>query len=241
MYGKNCTEGVTLEELLCYPMDLLVLVGAEGDEDEDDERDADDPDKPKDNEDDDRDGDDPDKKKKDDEPGDPARAIQNLTEDRDRQWRKRKAAEEDASELRKQLAAAQANGTQDEELKKQVTQVTETNERLLAQNRTLSLQNAFLQDNAYAWEDSEAALALVDLSGVEIDDDGKVQGMKVALDKLAKAKPYLVKKPVKKTSDTPSGNNPRGKNGQQTEAQRKAQEDELIRKYPALRNKGRRR
>lgn len=41
--------------------------------------------------------------------------------------------------------------------------------------------------------DPDAAYALMDRSGVTVDDDGQVQGVKAALEALAKSKPYLVR------------------------------------------------
>jgi hypothetical protein len=59
--------------------------------------------------------------------------------------------------------------------------------------RKLRIDNAFLTQSDVEWHDPEAALALVDLSEVEIKDDGSVKGLKEALAALAEKKPYLVK------------------------------------------------
>lgn len=42
------------------------------------------------------------------------------------------------------------------------------------------------------FRDPQDAFQMIDLATVEIDDDGKVQGVKAALEALAKAKPYLL-------------------------------------------------
>ena len=45
--------------------------------------------------------------------------------------------------------------------------------------------------------DAEAALALIDRSGVSVDDNGDVSGVREALDALIAAKPYLVGRNVR--------------------------------------------
>lgn len=236
MMNKDCTEGVTLEALLQYPVDLLVLQGAEDDDDETDRDGKDDDDEDGDDDsDDDRDGDDEDEDKDKPKPGDPDRKLQNLEEDRNRQQKKRVAAETRAQDLERQINELKANGTQDEALKKEVQEKSQENEQLRDTNRQLSLQNAFLSDNAYEWQDAKAALKLADLSDVEIGDDGAVEGMKVALDKLAKSSPYLLKKTEPaKPSGKRSGSQPTPRS-KQTDSKRKTREAELKNKYPALR------
>jgi hypothetical protein len=115
----------------------------------------------------------------------------------------------------------------------------------------LRLQNAILTDTTYQWEDPELVLAaLAKDDTVEIDENGKVVGVKQALKALAKSKPFLVKKAVikpdpkdaddedddddeddeepakKRTSGAPSN----GRKSKSTTPDRKA----LIAKYPSL-------
>jgi len=54
--------------------------------------------------------------------------------------------------------------------------------------------------------DSDAAMLLADLSKVQVADDGKVTGVKEALEALVKAKPYLAGKPG--NTQVGSGSNP---------------------------------
>lgn len=61
-------------------------------------------------------------------------------------------------------------------------------------NTRLRVENAFLLSSKQTWHNPQAALRLLDLSEVEIDDDGKIDGLKEAVDKLIKEEPYLLKK-----------------------------------------------
>ena len=65
-------------------------------------------------------------------------------------------------------------------------------EKLTADNQQLRITNAFLMDNTYKWRNPRAALRLVDLENVEIDESGKVTGLSEALKALAESDPYLL-------------------------------------------------
>jgi hypothetical protein len=101
--------------------------------------------------------------------------------------------------------------------------------------KRLRLENAFLSSGKHEWQTPGDALALADMSGVTIDDDGKVSGLDAAMDKLAKDKPYLLKTSTegkgpdgKEKSGDPVGG---GKNGKPDDKTRQ----QLMDKYPALR------
>jgi hypothetical protein len=113
-------------------------------------------------------------------------------------------------------------------------QINQLKERVQRQ----ALENAFLKENSIKWIDPEAALQLADMADVTIGDDGTVTGLKIAMDKLAKAKPYLVDKgtppaetpPAKKTaSGVPPMNGQSGTN--------KADTSGLASRIPALRSR----
>lgn len=100
--------------------------------------------------------------------------------------------------------------------------------------RDLRLENAFLASNKFTWHDPADALKLADLSEVEIDDDGRVTGLDKALEKLAKAKPHLVKKDEGTGGTPPPSGEPRNPRtpGKADEQTRKTA---LRNKYPSLR------
>lgn len=233
-------SGLGLDELLTVEEDLLVLRGAEDDDDKDDpdaeskkkgedEDPSDDPD-----DEDDETKEDPDKKAEPSDEEDPR--IASLTEEKQRHYDRRKAAEARVTELQAELAALQAAGATDDTVKERLTKLEEDNTQLVATNRKLALDNSFLSNNKHEWLDADAALRLLDRDMIEIEDDGKVHGLTVALDKLAKDKPYLLKpkeatkqQPARKTGD-PAKKAPGG-----DAAAKKARELALKKKYPGLR------
>lgn len=99
-----------------------------------------------------------------------------------------------------------------EKLKRDYADAQATVEKLTAANNELALKVAFLADNTYAWHNPERALRLIDLSQVEIQDDGSVRGLKDALKALATSDAYLIKQEVKETNTAPAGTAP-GNNG----------------------------
>lgn len=100
---------------------------------------------------------------------------------------RRAAAEKKAQELE------DAKLSEAERTVKQLDEAKAQNSQLQSQIKELRIQNAFVTDNTHDWHDSRAALKLADLSGVTIDDDGTVKGLKEALEAVAKSAPYLLK------------------------------------------------
>lgn len=140
----------------------------------------------------------------------------------------RRAAEHEAAlkQLRDKDLPEQDKLKRDhEEAIKQVSALQET-------NRSLAMQVAFLKDNTYQWHNPERALKLVDLSKVEIGDDGSVSGLKDALNALAKSDPYLVDNSKEKDKETaPPGTAP-GNNGRSGSGQLDV--NKLSKRFPAL-------
>lgn len=99
-----------------------------------------------------------------------------------------------------------------DKLKRDYAESQATVEKLQAANNELALKVAFLSDNTYSWHNAERALRLVDMSQLEIQDDGSVRGLKDALKALATSDPYLIKQEVKETNTAPAGTAP-GNNG----------------------------
>lgn len=95
------------------------------------------------------------------------------------------------------------------------------------------IENAFLKDNKYKWRDPAAAMKLVDLSGVDIGDDGAVTGLKEALATLAKTYPFMLEEEKKEAEETPPPNASappmNGKAGSDNKSK-----SELRRRFPAL-------
>lgn len=177
------------------------------DDDEDDTEDEDDEDEPDDEDDDEDDEDDKSKKKskkkskesdeEDDEESD---------DDRVEFWKNK------SDSYKRRMEAADARATKAERENRRLSQSKEDAldgpgkaelqdakdeaKKAVAQVNTLRLQNALLSDNQFEWHDpADVIKALSDDDTVEIDEEtGRVLGVKKALARLARQKPYLVKK-----------------------------------------------
>lgn len=113
--------------------------------------------------------------------------LTGLKESRDRALRQKAA-------LKEKLAAAEAR-IADLEGKDKSAEDTAEDDRIKQQEsviRDLQIERAFLLDNTHNWHDPKVALRLADLSDIEIDEDGTVEGLKQALADVAKKHPYLV-------------------------------------------------
>lgn len=124
-----------------------------------------------------------------------------------------RAADQRATKAEQELKAIRDKDLPDaEKLKRDYAEAQATVEKLSTTNRELALKVAFLSDNTYSWHNAERALRLVDMSQLEIQDDGSVRGLKDALKALATSDPYLIKQEVKETNTAPAGTAP-GNNG----------------------------
>lgn len=243
---KDCTYRVSLDELLNRPVGHLALLGSDGEDDSDKGGpDADDKAKGGDDKSKSGDGDDDKGGDKKAEPSADQKRITALEEEKQRFYDQREEARAEVKTLKAEIAKLKKDGTPDEALKAEVDKTTKANEKLVAENTRLRLENAFLTENGFDWVDPKAALRLADLDSVEIDEKtGKVVGLNSALTKLAKDSPYLLKpkadddgkdKDDKDGKPAPrrTGQQPRG--GTQKEADQAAREAKLRAKYPALR------
>lgn len=103
--------------------------------------------------------------------------------------------------------------------------------------KTQGLENAFYASNSVEWHNPSLALKELDLDGVQ-NDDGSVdrKALKRAIENLAKAQPYLVKKEADggkgNGRNGSSGNNP---NGTPIPGGKDADRKALEKKYPAIR------
>jgi len=121
-----------------------------------------------------------------------------------------------------------------EKVSDELKSVAAERDDLKTKNENLLIQNAFLIDNKYSWNNPRAALRLADLSEVEIDEDGNVTGLAEALDALAKSDAYLLKGKGDKDDDDEgkpgATGQPPGK-----KAKGNVDREKLLNKYPALR------
>lgn len=133
------------------------------------------------------------------------------------QKEKDEAARKDRSELENTQADLQAAQQRISELE---TLVNST-----------AVEREFIKHGKHEWVDVEAALRLLDHEGVEIKD-GKVSGLSAQIEKLAKARPYLIK-------DKNSQNDSSGASGSASNGRRKGEGDgvkqDFSSRFPALR------
>lgn len=209
------------------------MMGASPDDPSDEDDDKEDPDKKKDPEGsiDDTGGSGSDK-------GDPQAKIAALEDEKQRHVRRRVEAETERDELKRRLEELEGKDqTEVEKLTKERDGLKEENTTLKTSLRDAQLNNAFLSDNTYEWHNPGRALALADLSEVEIDSDGTVHGLKKALDALAKSDSYLLKS--KSDAKDPADGAPDTSGVANASKKRKGQDDAseeaLLTKYPALR------
>lgn len=244
---KECTYGATLEELLKRPMGHLALVGRDGDDEgakpkgaeSEDEENSDDDDDQDDDQDKSKDG-----KSKDEEDNDPAslrRKLANSEEARNRNADKRKELVTEVKELKAKIAQMEKDGTPDDAIKTRNEELEKDIAKVSATNQNLMLQIAMRDDKAHTWVDPDAALRLADLSEVEFDEKTlRPIGLKAALDKLAKEKPYLLKKDADGDDDDSQGRRG-GSTGRRPAPRRQNQGEDAARaaklraKYPGLR------
>lgn len=109
-------------------------------------------------------------------------------------------------------------------------------------NEDLLIRLEFMGNTKFSWKNPKAALRLLDLSDVEITDDGEVEGLDEAIEALAKSDPYLLAKGKddEDEDDEDEDEKPRRKRSTGTPPGSKRTKgnpnrDKLVSKYPALR------
>lgn len=145
---------------------------------------------------------------------------------------RRDAAEKDAKALR------DAQLSEEEKRKRDLAEAQAELAKRDEAVKQLKLENAFVTDNTYDWHDPKTALKVADLSGVTIDDAGKVTGLKEALKATAESNPWMVK--PKDGVTAPSGGAPAGSTGVGSSAGANASgvsRTDLEKKFPALRGR----
>jgi chromosome segregation ATPase len=165
----------------------------------------------------------------------------------DKLERRMKAADRRSSELdaeNKALRAKLADGKDvSPELKAEIDAMRPKVDKLESSNNQLRLQVAFLTTEipGVTWVDSEAALRMVDLSDVEIDESGRVdkRALRAALKDLARRKKYLVVARDDEKDDEDQGST-KNSSGPQMNGRRKGKRDTATKealksRFPGLR------
>lgn len=103
-----------------------------------------------------------------------------------------------------------------DKLNRDLAEANAAREKATAALEATRIENAFLthDDDKIKWRNPGTALKLLDLSKVTIDADGKVLGMKDAIEALAKSDPYLLEdKAASDPAEPPVGGTVPGTNG----------------------------
>lgn len=120
---------------------------------------------------------------------------------RDRIKRERKAWEQKVEDEKKKAAMTESErlkAEKEESEKKAAAAVERANQRLIR-------SEVIAQATELKIVDPDAAYVLMDKTGIEVEDDDSVTGVKAALESLVKSKPYLVGKAItKKAGDDQS-------------------------------------
>lgn len=169
--------------------------------------------------------------------------IAALTEEKDRHWQKAKDAEKERDDALKKLQEIEDKDKSELDIAKRDNEKLKSDFAALQEtNQKLALKVAFLSSNDYQWHNPERALALADLTDVKIGEDGKVEGLKKALDALAKSDAYLLKEQPTddksgggKVTPVASGAAAGGKRTGSTDAA--TERAQMLQKYPALRSR----
>lgn len=151
-----------------------------------------------------------------------------------------------AADQRASAAEAELKKLQDKdksELERTQGQVQELTSALEAATKLIddmALKNAFFTDNKHTWHDPSDALALLDREGVEVKE-GNVTGLAPAIEKLAKAKPHLLKTADGDGKNGGAGNGSSGASGSANNGKRagegKDDKKDYTSRFPALRGR----
>lgn len=126
-----------------------------------------------------------------------------------KQQERTRAADERAAKVEAELKKLRDKDLPEhEKLARDYEEATKQVEALRTTNAQLALDNAFLSDNTYEWQNPKRALQLIDRSQVSIEDDGSVSGLKDALKALATSDPYLLKPKTEKEPEKPGSTAP---------------------------------
>lgn len=178
----------------------------EDDEDEDDhDDDEDESDEDEDEDDDEDDESDDDKKSKGKAKVDPKdKRIQEISAEAKKYRLKNREHRNRIAELERQLAekgskpkSKEKDSESDDNDDKSAEEIRKEKQRSAELERRLEVQtirNEFLADSSVKWLNPRAAFKLLDLTDVEIDEDGEVVGLDDAIKELARTDAYLVDK-----------------------------------------------
>lgn len=135
-------------------------------------------------------------------------------EEYDTALRRAQAADKAKSELAKKLQEIEDKDKSEvDKLKRDFEEAKAELEKARAEALSAKLSSEILKFPGFVWHDPEAVLRLVDMEMISVDEAGAVKGVKDALNKLAKDKPYLLKGKQDKDGKGSSGAGTNGASG----------------------------
>ena len=158
--------------------------------------------------------------------------------------RQLQAADQNRSRAEQELKALRdAQLSADEKVKQDLAEAQAALAKRETELKVAQIQNAFITDNTYDWQDPKAALKLADLSGVTVEGE-RVIGLKEALKAVADAYPWMIKA-KQDGAGTGGGNDANGApagatgvGGQGANPGRSGNSrEEMAKRFPALRGR----
>lgn len=120
--------------------------------------------------------------------------------------RRMDAADAEKGKLAKQLRDIEDKDKSEvEKLKRDFEEAQAELKKAREEALAAKLSSEILKFPGFVWHDPEAVLRLVDMEMISVDEAGAVKGVKDALNKLAKDKPYLLKGKQDKDGEKKSG------------------------------------
>lgn len=158
------------------------------------------------------------------------------TEELDRLREQRRLADQRASKAEADLKQLRDKDIPEmQRMTRDLAEAQKTIEELKTDLQKERVNNAFLSHNKHAWHNPKRALASLDLSGVEIDDKGQVNGLEAAVDRLAKDEPYMLK--PKDDGKSGATGTPPANNGAAGSAGAGKVTKETVNRFPAMRTR----
>lgn len=128
--------------------------------------------------------------------------------------RRMEAADSEKGKLAKQLRDIEDKDKSEvDKLKRDFEEAQAELRKAREEALAAKLSSEILKFPGFVWHDPEAVLRLVDMEMISVDESGAVKGVKDALNKLAKDKPYLLKGKQDKDGKGSSGAGTNGASG----------------------------
>lgn len=161
------------------------------------------------------------------------RRIVELSREAAKKRREKNAEKRRADELQRKLDEKTNSGASaEEQLKAKLQAEKDRNDKLTGTVSNNILKTAIVENEKFKWHDTSVVMGLLDREAMEIDiDDMSVDGLEEQLKKLAKEKPFLLKKKAAGEGGGSSGFNPRGGNASDEKV---ASEKTLREKYGSV-------